>query len=33
MTQEQIHQLETELWDAADQLRASSKTNAFRHIF
>ena len=28
MTQEQIHQLETELWDAADQLRASSKLTA-----
>lgn len=28
MTQEQIQQLETELWDAADQLRASSKLTA-----
>jgi type I restriction enzyme M protein len=28
MTQEQIRQLEKELWDAADQLRASSKLTA-----
>lgn len=28
MTQEKIHQLERELWDAADQLRASSKLTA-----
>lgn len=28
MTQEQIHELETKLWDAADQLRASSKLTA-----
>lgn len=28
MTQEQIHLLEKELWDAADQLRASSKLTA-----
>lgn len=28
MTQEQIHELEKELWDAADQLRASSKLTA-----
>lgn len=28
MTQEQIHDLETKLWDAADQLRASSKLTA-----
>ncbi|MBW8050736.1 MAG: N-6 DNA methylase [Cytophagales bacterium] len=28
MNQEQIHELETKLWDAADQLRASSKLTA-----
>ena len=28
MTQEQIHELEIELWDAADRLRASSKLTA-----
>lgn len=28
MTQEQIHELEKELWDAADQLRASGKLTA-----
>ncbi len=28
MTQEQIHELESDLWNAADQLRASSKLTA-----